>query len=150
LLAARQATWQVHIMRPDGMDKRQLTASARYSLSPQVSPDGEWVAYVDTWYEYDKSELRKVRVDGTEDTLLHPHGWLPVWSPDGEQLAFLEAKRNLAVMAPDGSDLRLLGSLAVREPVWIVRGRPDHFYGLLLAGGGMMAGAPLLAIITSR
>ena len=63
---------------------------------PQLSPDGEWIAYVTTRADVEADEyvdaLWMVRWDGSERlqlTTLPGSASHPRWSPDGKQLAFI-------------------------------------------------------------
>jgi len=72
---------------PEGSES-QLTSLRGGEVSPVVSPDGRWVAYVSVIGR--TRSLRIVELDGDEDTRVvddmaieHPH-----WSPNGEALLF--------------------------------------------------------------
>ena len=70
-------------------------ASVRELSDPQRSPDGQWVAYVVTTWDFEKDERdsdvwmvswdgsRRVRLTSSEDSEATPR-----WSPDGRYLAF--------------------------------------------------------------
>ncbi|HTV02771.1 MAG TPA: S9 family peptidase [Luteitalea sp.] len=67
--------------------------------SPELSPDGEWVAYTLTTWDIaaDKrnTDLWKVRYDGsarTQLTFSPENETAPKWSPDGRYLAFLSSR----------------------------------------------------------
>jgi dipeptidyl aminopeptidase/acylaminoacyl peptidase len=67
---------------------------------PQISPDGNWVAYTRSAFENPVNErrlttIRLVRSSGQDDQLLAT-GSSPRWSPDGTRLLYLSD-------APDGS-----------------------------------------------
>ena len=83
--------------------KRNLTIDDFFKLknvgSPQVSPDGEWVAYTirETDLEKDKSETRiwMIPMAGGEAipmTVKGSSASSPRWSPDGKHLSFLSAR----------------------------------------------------------
>lgn len=75
----------------------------RHVWDPQISPDGQWVAYtvgaVDAAADARTSDLWATRWDGSETRQLtskpeSEHS--PRWSPDGRRLAFLSARGDAA------------------------------------------------------
>lgn len=71
--------WRLRRMRPDGSGRTALGQGLRDELSPAVSPDGRFVAYVGQ--EAHMGRLFVRRMDGTGDRLLLGSGavaW-PVW-----------------------------------------------------------------------
>lgn len=81
---------------------------------PVVSPDGEWVAYLE--YSDGTNNVAVIRPDGTDKKLLTEFNdgtWFQGldWSPDGKQLVFSMFKnyqQDLYVMNADGSGLKAL------------------------------------------
>ncbi|MBW2493597.1 MAG: S9 family peptidase [Deltaproteobacteria bacterium] len=109
-------------------ERRRLTVddlSAVKQVSvPQISPDGNWVAYaiteVDVKADTHRSDIWLTRWDGSETaqltaTLQSEHS--PRWSPDGKQLAFLspgtdpEAVDQLWLVDPSGGEPERVTSL---------------------------------------
>jgi Tol biopolymer transport system component/DNA-binding winged helix-turn-helix (wHTH) protein len=106
-----------------------VTQGSRAAVEPSVSPDGEWIAF----YNSGKHEnLFVVRKDGTGLRQLTDSVYSdrrPVWSPDGEFLAFQSnrsGKFEVWVIRSDGSGLRQLTFTPdpyVVHPVWSPDGK---------------------------
>lgn len=88
-IGGRTGNFEVFAISPDGQQKRRVTESPRFDVSPSVSPDGKRVAFVSNFDG--NSEVYVSNIDGTgrlritrdkaEDTS-------PSWSADGLQLFF--------------------------------------------------------------
>jgi Tol biopolymer transport system component len=81
---------QIWSMRPDGSDKRQLTAGG--DDEPAWSPDGRTIAYQHSGSAV-FGDLWLVDADGSHPRALLPvplagTQWSPAWSPDGRLIAF--------------------------------------------------------------
>lgn len=83
--------------------RRAVTIDDQFAVqdvaSPELSPDGEWVAYTLTTWDVaaDKrnTDLWKVRYDGSaraQLTFSTENETSPKWSPDGRYLAFLSSR----------------------------------------------------------
>jgi TolB protein len=61
------ARYQVHVMRPDGTDVRQVSAVEGITTYPAWSPDGRWIVFnrVPSMGDYEGTELYIVNFDGT-------------------------------------------------------------------------------------
>jgi Tol biopolymer transport system component/putative cell wall-binding protein len=100
---ANQTSMSVHGLGTiglDGNDQRTLTdpqptapsAYAGYDHSPQWSPDGNWLAYLQDRAGPVTGTVDSVAViprDGGEPQIVDPHGYGPAWSPDGRHLAWV-------------------------------------------------------------
>ena len=92
----------IYVVDEDGSDLRLVVSrhSDEDPGAPAWSPDGRWIAYVNTTGTGPgtyRSEIRAVRPDGTDDRLLYRSaccistGRSPVYSPDGRLMAFMES-----------------------------------------------------------
>ncbi|HVK96876.1 MAG TPA: S9 family peptidase [Flavisolibacter sp.] len=99
--------------------QRALQPSDIYRLkdisSPQISPDGKWIAYslstVDSSKDKRSSDVWMISYDGKENVQLtnNPaNESTPKWSPDGKYLAFLSPRKNGDDKEEDGSQVWLL------------------------------------------
>jgi dipeptidyl aminopeptidase/acylaminoacyl peptidase len=113
-----------------------VTHGSWRALFPDVSPDGEWLAFY-TWRkpedlfvsQVDGSGLRQLTDDEYRDRY-------PRWSPDGKRLAFYSNRSGVYqiwTIAPDGSGLQQLTHIAdggpVSFPVWSPDGARLAFSG---------------------
>jgi Tol biopolymer transport system component len=96
----RDGDYEIYRIRPDGTGLQRLTHSPGNDAHPAFSPDGEWIAF---------STARQGFKDEAVGLLLSA-----TFQPYGE----------IAVMRPDGSDVRLLTDNSTEEgaPSWI----PNH------------------------
>jgi dipeptidyl aminopeptidase/acylaminoacyl peptidase len=107
--------------------RRTLTADDFYRVQdvsePQVSPDGQWVAYVVTTSERESDQARSaiwmVSWDGSQRLALTAAAEgtdKPRWSPDGRYLAFLATpgsdKSQIMLLDRRGGDARQLTSVS--------------------------------------
>lgn len=133
----------------------------RLSFSPDVAPDGSWLALVKaapgSWSEsfgYDDTSVQAMAFDGTDAvTVPRRDGWndtAPVIRPDGHELAFIrrpaDASEGVRLMISDreGEQITVLAHLetehAVSAPAWSPDGsqvavavRDDDYSGTVLA-----------------
>lgn len=112
---------RIYVMHPDGSDKMAVTPEGHDARMPAWSPDGHYVAYVhQPWCNACDRDLEIFVVDGHTSgasparlTDNEVHDVTPLWSPDGERIAFVRDDYEGAAiftMAPDGSDARQLTS----------------------------------------
>jgi eukaryotic-like serine/threonine-protein kinase len=106
-----------------------VTQGSRSTGTPNVSPDGEWVAAV---VDSKQGNLLVVRRDGsglrqlTDDVYRNRN---PVWSPDGTLLAFFSnrgGRVDIWTIRPDGGSLRQLTYTlngSITRPVWSPDGK---------------------------
>lgn len=111
------------VMRGDGSDRHQVTRSgAGVDFSPTWAPDASRLAFRHSTGTgggpRDTDMIRIVQYDGTGERDVI-EGSFPAWSPDGALIAFRGIEGvDLAVIRPDGSGLRSLGSPGSECPVW--------------------------------
>lgn len=83
----------LHTIRPDGSDLRQLAADA--AGRPSWSPDGGLIAFAKQSTDRNRTDLAVVTRAGTRERVLadlRPHDGSPTWSPDGATIAFIAAE----------------------------------------------------------
>ncbi|GAA2348767.1 S9 family peptidase [Dactylosporangium salmoneum] len=134
---------------------RSLSPEDLYDLrlpaDPQLSPDGERVAYVlsgaDRAGDRTTGEVWEVRVTGGAPRRLTngPADAAPRWSPDGGTLVFLRDGQLHALPAAGGEPTRLTDTAArlggARSPVWSPDGTRIAFVG---PAGGSDDSAPIV------
>ena len=102
---ASDVTYEISVMDADGAGTRDLTATEdQYERLPVWSPGGDRIAYTTTNYIWEERNLsvmdyhrshtnlsaRTIFQSSDNDSLeLYP----PVWSPDGERIAFITSER---------------------------------------------------------
>lgn len=115
------------VMRANGSNPRPLFAPdpAKFDVEPDISPDGQWVAFLRLRIAADgsqKAALFVVGIDGTGEKRLTPYREgleHPQWAPDGGRLIFNVAieddpddpRDGIWLVGADGTGLQqLLGS----------------------------------------
>jgi Tol biopolymer transport system component len=106
-----------------------ITQGSREARSPQLSPDGEWLACMEGGKQED---IFVIKTDGTGLQRLTNDVYkdrFPRWSPDGRRIAFQSnrgGKFDIWLVNPDGSALERLTyspAPAVYFPVWSPDGK---------------------------
>lgn len=121
---AAGGNYEIFVMNADGSGVTRLTNFIGVDGWPAWSPDGTRIAFtsirddcryskarncetIDDLGEY--HTLYVMNPDGSNVTRVsRVFGQFPVWSPDGEYVAFTPAPEGIYVMRPDGSDLTLI------------------------------------------
>ena len=119
-------------MRGDGRGAKRLTHGSRHEVSPVISPDGHWIAFVRQHPFGEASTLWLMRRDGTDKrrfaTNVYPAGQLD-WSPMSEEIVYVGSVGGpetdlYAVDVSDSTTRRITTtpSLWEREPDWSPNG----------------------------
>ena len=98
-------------MRLDGTNRQRLTRSgAGFDFDPAWSPDGRQIVFRTSRYpnQSNRDGLMIVNFGGTGERALVPFSSFASWSPDGRYVAFSGEGARIAIVRPDGSDLRVL------------------------------------------
>ena len=123
----------IYVIRADGTKLKRLSPSvgdgrglggdkAAYDISPDVSPDGRWLAYA-THRHSNRLQIVTFELDGRGKERIDRRDWhlgVPAWAPDGKTLAF-HGLGGLVVAEPDGSNRRVIArgiSPAFERPAW--------------------------------
>jgi PKD repeat protein len=103
---------ELYLMNPDGSNVVRLTSNVAYSVGhPAWSHDGTRIAF-NCQVETGNDDICAINPDGTGFARLttdSASGSGPAWSPDSQTIAF-SSQYGIAVMNPDGSDVRPLGA----------------------------------------
>jgi Tol biopolymer transport system component len=110
---------QSHILtvRSDGTELQRVSHPTGRSENPEFSPDGRLLAYERSFSIYVAS------FDGTDRRLVVRNGFEPIWSPDGNKLAFTRYRVDTDVaifsVGLDGTELRELTNGSINYmPAW--------------------------------
>jgi Tol biopolymer transport system component len=120
---------------------QQLTPANHQAICPEISPDGQWLAY----YSLGDPEfnLYVSRADGREPRRLTHETYkdrAPRWLPDGQRLVFYSdrtGKYEIWTVRPDGGELRQLSFSAPDQPGFFQPiGSPDNRWLAISRRGG--------------
>jgi Tol biopolymer transport system component len=111
--AENGATAEIMTMKIDGTDQRQLTRLNAMSWAPYYHPSGKYLIFATNLHGFSNFELYIVDVGGRHEpvrvTTTEGFDGLPVFSPDGQQLAWTTnrtaAKQSQIFMADWNHDL---------------------------------------------
>lgn len=103
------------IIHLNAQTKRDLTPADVYRLQeisdPQVSPDGNWIAYelasVDTAKDKRNKDIWMISWDGKQNVQLtysSEDEAAPLWSPDGKYISFLSSRKDGSNKKDDDDD----------------------------------------------
>lgn len=127
-------SWQIHLVRPDGSDDVSLTNDQASYWLPDWSADGQQVVYAKAGSRRNAA-LFYADANVANSQSLGLIGSWPVWSPNSEQIAYINGG-NLFVTAVGDSQPRQLAS-GIYE--WgRIDWSPDGRY-ILYSGGGIKA-----------
>jgi Tol biopolymer transport system component len=105
----------------------RLTTDPVREFDPDLSPDGERIAYrVNPDPDSDAADIWVANADGSAGTNLTgdpgQNNWSPAWSPDGTRIAFASSRDagqlRIFTMAPEGTDVRPVTREHGEYPDW--------------------------------
>lgn len=103
---------QLYRISPDGNERLQLTVNC-HCLSPLISPDGRWVAYVDRDYSSIEDWVWIVAMDGDmKRMLITQSSVIPIeWSDDSQQLMLNDrAKSQMYIIGIQTGEIQTFSS----------------------------------------
>jgi len=116
----------------DGANQRRFTVSRRLNINPSWSPDGRALAY--TTYRPNPDIFVSLMYQGVLQNPTKSVGtnYLPVFSPDGKQIAFMSGRDGnpeIYTMSVDGSNIRRLTNHPAGDssPTWSPSGSQIAF-----------------------
>jgi len=123
---------EIYIADYDGANQRRVTVSRQLNITPSWSPDARALAY--TTYRPNPDIFISMIYQGVLQNPTKSVGtnYLPVFSPDGKQIAFMSGRDGnpeIYVMNVDGSNLRRLTNHPAEDgsPTWSPSGSQIAF-----------------------
>ena len=123
---------EIYITDYDGANQRRVTVSRQLNITPSWSPDARALAY--TTYRPNPDIFISMIYQGVLQNPTKSVGtnYLPVFSPDGKQIAFMSGRDGnpeIYVMNVDGSNLRRLTNHPAEDgsPTWSPSGSQIAF-----------------------
>ena len=123
---------EIYVGDYDGANQRRVTVSRQLNINPSWSPDARSIAY--TTYRPNPDILISFIYQGVLQNPTKGVGtnYLPVFSPDGKQIAFMSGRDGnpeIYVMNADGSGLRRLTNHPAEDssPTWSPSGSQIAF-----------------------
>ncbi len=125
----------IFAMDADGSNVRELASIPDYPIinSPEISPDGNWVA-VDGWKADENLRDARVLLVNIEDRRVVNlgKGCMPTWSTDGKWIALCKygAERGVYIRSVDGATERLID-----RDGWGIQWAPNGLKAAYTRGG---------------
>jgi TolB protein len=123
---------EIYVTDYDGANQRRVTVSRQLNITPSWSPDARALAY--TTYRPNPDIFVSLIYQGVLQNPTKSVGtnYLPVFSPDGRQIAFMSGRDGnpeIYVMNADGSNLRRLTTHPAEDgsPTWSPSGSQIAF-----------------------
>jgi TolB protein len=123
---------EIYVTDYDGANQRRVTVSRQLNITPSWSPDARALAY--TTYRPNPDIFVSLIYQGVLQNPTKSVGtnYLPVFSPDGRQIAFMSGRDGnpeIYVMNADGSNLRRLTNHPAEDgsPTWSPSGSQIAF-----------------------
>ena len=134
-LVENRAVKEIYIADYDGANARRVTVSRTLNTNPTWSPDGRSLGYT-SWLsgfpEVIVSHLYEGRMTRPANGNADEHNFLPAYSPDGSQIAFMsnrDGNNDLYVVNIDGTGLRRITNHPMIDvsPTWSPNGQQIAF-----------------------
>ncbi|MGD8869388.1 MAG: hypothetical protein PVI01_17345, partial [Gemmatimonadales bacterium] len=105
-----QTGFDIYALPLDGdREPRPVLVTPFNESSPELSPEGRWLAYVSDQSGRYEVYLRGYPEGGAQWQVSAAGGTEPVWSPDGHELYYRQGQQVLAAQLGLGEDARVLG-----------------------------------------
>ena len=125
--ASRGPQIEIYAMNADGTNARKVAAIPNFPIinSPEISPDGKWVA-VDGWNSDQNTQDAHNLIVNLETGRVKDLGigCMPTWSVDGKWIAYskYQPEGGVFIREVDGDDVRLID-----QNGWGIQWSPDGF-----------------------
>ncbi len=118
ILASPTGNWQLAVVGITGQRFTFFSRDDLYRSEPSFAPDG--LRFVYTRWKDSKPEIWWMDANERRENGPLAKGYVPGWSPDGTQIAFLNENSVLSVMNADGTNQRSLkqGFGSGSRPAW--------------------------------
>ena len=139
----RGGRWGIYAMSVDGSDAVHLTNNDANDRAPVWSPDGRRIAFLsdrdaDRSYAPMTPEIYSMNADGSNAIRLTDNDFeddAPIWSPDGQRIAFVsirDGNADIYAMNADGTEITRLTkhNAADWQPAWSPDGQRIAFVSL--------------------